>query len=112
MTKIFYDHLTISEEITVELDKYKLDHQEREEIIQLVDENIHHRVLDIILTHLPKEKHHDFLTKFHSAPHDSNLLAYLKKEVENIEEFIICEAKKVKAEILREFKRAQKTSVL
>lgn len=110
--KIFYDHLTVFEEITIELDKYKFDRQEREEIVRLVDENMHHRVLDVILTHLPKERHQDFLTKFHSAPHDSNLLTYLKKEVENIEDLIISEAKKVKAEILREFRRAQKTSVL
>lgn len=107
-TKIFYDHLTIREEVTLELDKYQISSVEKEEIIQLVDENIHHRVLDVIFTHLPKDKHEIFLKKFHHAPHDSQLLDFLKTEVSNIEELISDEAKKVKQEILNELKRAKR----
>ncbi len=101
MAKIFYDHLVVHEEITAELDKYNIRVEEKEELIQLVDQTLHHHVLDVILTHLPKEKHEEFLTKFHKAPHDESLLDYIK----DFEEEIIKEAKKVKLELLAEIKK-------
>lgn len=108
MTKIFYDHLTITEELIFELDGFQIDQIEREEIIRLVDENIHHRVLDIILKKLPKEKHEEFLTKFHNNPGDNKLLDELKKDIADIEKLISEEASKVKKEILKEIKNAQR----
>lgn len=110
MTKIFYDHLVVREEITTELEKYSLTVDEREELIRLADETLHHHVLNIILTHLPKEKHKEFLTKFHQSPHDEKLLEYLQAELNvDIEGEIKEEAKKVKQEILAEIKRSRKT---
>jgi hypothetical protein len=111
MTKIFYDHLTIIEEVTAELDLYKLSADEREEIIRIIDETMHHRVLDLILTHLPKEKHRTFLEGFHKDPADQKHLDYLRREISaEIDQKIAAEAKKVKQEILAEIKRARKTS--
>lgn len=100
MTKIFYDHLTVTHKIIAEIDRYKIDVVEREEIIQLIHENTHHRVLHVILDNLSKSKHEEFLTKFHKVPHDPQLLDYLKKEIENIETLISEEAKLVGKEIL------------
>lgn len=107
--KLFYDHLVLKEEVIVELDKHKLSIEEREELVLLIDENLHHHVLDTILTHLPAEKHQDFLKKFHSAPHDKKLLEYLKIETQvDIEEKIRSRSKKVKGELLSEINRARK----
>lgn len=108
MAKIFYDHLTITEEVTVELDHYQIDKEEKEEIIQLIDENIHHRVLDVILQKLPKEKHEEFLRQFTLSPEDNKLLDYLRQEIADIEELIIAEANTVKKELLAEIKRSLK----
>lgn len=108
MAKIFYDHLVVREEIIKELDKYEIDAVEREEIVRLSDETLHHHTLDVILRSLPKEKHSDFLHKFHQSPGDEGLLEYLKQEVEDIEKLISIEAKKVKKEILAEIKRSSK----
>lgn len=104
--KIFYDHLVLREEITVELDRYSLNKDDREEIIRLIDETLHHEVLNTILTSLPKEKHHQFLTRYHQRPHDPDLLEYLKTEISDIEDQIISVAKKVKKEILSEIKKS------
>ena len=101
MAKIFYDHLVIREEITVELDKYSLVREEKEELVQLVDETLHHQILNIILTHLPKDQHRGFLEKFHKTPHDESLLKYIK----DFEQEIIKEAQKIKRELLSEIKR-------
>lgn len=108
MTKIFYDHLTRICEVTDELNRHKISVEEREELIALVDENIHQRMLDVILKNLPKEKHEDFLIKFHHKPHDPNLLDYLVKEIKDIEKIILGEAEKIKKEILKEIKNAQR----
>lgn len=108
MPKIFYDHLTVTNEVIVELDKYKFDIAEREELIQLIDENIHHQVLNIILRNLPKEKHEEFLLAFHHKPSDPDLLVFLKKAVKDIEKIITDEANSVKKELLKEIKNAQR----
>lgn len=108
MNQVFYDHLTKLEEIKVELGKYRLTSTEREEIFSLADEHLHHRVLDIILQHLPPEKHEVFLHKLHDGPQKPELLDYLKEDIQDIEKLITAEAEKVKKEILAEIKRAQK----
>ena len=109
MSKIFYDHLVLREEIIVVLDQHELSTEEREELVQLVDETLHHQVLDTILTHLPAEKHEEFLALFHQAPHDLQLLEYLKTETKiDIEGKIKETAAKTKKELLGEIKRAKK----
>jgi len=54
MSKLFFDHLVIREEITAHLDTFVMDQEEKEEIIRIIDENLHHHVLNVILNHLPK----------------------------------------------------------
>lgn len=106
MKQIFYDHLVIREDIEIELDRYKIDLNDREEILRLADETLHHEVLNVILTKLPKEKHHQFLTHFHKNPADPKLLTDLKKDIADIEEEIKKVAARVKKEILSEVKKA------
>lgn len=106
MKQIFYDHLVIREDIEVELDRYRLDVNDREEILRLVDETLHAEVLHVILSKLPKEKHRKFLTHFHTNPADPDLLSELKKDISDIENEIQTVAAKVKSEILSEIKRA------
>ncbi|MCL4390292.1 MAG: hypothetical protein M1484_00030 [Patescibacteria group bacterium] len=109
MVKIFYDHLVLREEVIAVLDKHEIAVEEREELIELVDETLHHRVLDVILTHLPAAKHEEFLTKFHQAPHDPKLLNYLQAQTPvDIEAAIRAAAAAAKQELLDEIKRARK----
>lgn len=108
MSKVFYDHLILLEEVIAELDRYKLDPVERTELINLADQHLHHHVLNIILTHLPKDLHPEFLNRLQSAPHDQALMAFLKQEIKtDIESAIKVQAKKIKAEILIEITKAK-----
>lgn len=108
MSKLFYDHLIVFEEIEVELDQLKLDREEREEVEKLIDELIHHRVLDRILTYLPRHHHAEFLTKFHAAPYDHKLLSYLDARIEaSVEEHVKDEVEKLKEEILQDIKSSR-----
>lgn len=109
MAKIFYDHLVGLEEISAELKGYHLQQEEYEELIRIADETLHHHVLNIILTRLPKEKHQLFLESFHTTPHEEKLLDFLKQEATpEIEAEIAGEAKKIKSEILSEIRRAKR----
>lgn len=109
MKKVFYDHLVLIEEVVTELDIHELDPNDREELIRLTDENLHHQVLNLILKELPKNKHEFFLDHFQKSPEDEKLLLYLRREIgEEIEDRIKVEAAKVKREILDEIKRTKK----
>ncbi len=109
MSKIFYDRFIILEEIEIELDNLGLEAEERQELDQLIDEMIHHRVLDRILTHLPREHHTEFLDRFHKAPYDEGLLDYLNEKIErSVEEHVREEIRQLKKEILKDIKSSKK----
>lgn len=106
---MFYDHLIGLEEISLNLKKYNLQREEYDELIAIAGETLHHHVLNIILTHLPKEKHEIFLETFYITPHDPKLMDFLKNEgLIEIEEKISTGIKKIRTEILNEIVRAVK----
>jgi len=109
MTKIFYDHLIKVGEIICELDKYNLTIEEKDEFIELVDGTFHHYTLKVILDNLPAEHHQDFLSMFHLAPDDKNLLDFLKKHSKiDIEKEISNIADKLKKEIMLDIQKSKK----
>lgn len=108
MAKLFYDHLIVLEEVENALKSEKLDSEEREELHQLIDEIIHHRVLGCILDHLPREHHEEFLDRLHQAPYDESLIGYLQEKTPSevdMEEEIKEEVGKLKEELLVEIKK-------
>lgn len=108
MAKIFYDHLIKIDEITIELDKYELTIEEREEFVSIIDETFHHRVLAVILTYLPAEHHQNFLSMFHASPHRPELLDFLKKlSSADIEDKIKEEVIKIKKELLADIRKSK-----
>ena len=108
MSKLFYDHLIVLEEVENAFRQEDLDPEEREELHQLIDELIHHRVLGCILDHLPRSHHEEFLDKFHQAPYDEDLILYLQEKTPedvDIEAKIKEEVTKLKKELLTEIKK-------
>lgn len=109
MSKIFYDVHIHLEEIEIELDKLELEHEEKQELEHLIDEMVHHRVMDRILTHLPRQHHAEFLRSFKRAPYDHNLLAWLDSRIEkSVEEHIKEEMEILKKEIIKDIKSSKK----
>ena len=108
MSKVFYDHLVIREEIDCELNNYKLDKEEKDELIEIIDQTLHHHILNVILNHLPKDKHSEFISRLHASPGNDDLMEYLKTEIgPYIEEEIKKHARIVKAELLSEIRKAR-----
>jgi hypothetical protein len=105
MSKTYYDHLIVLEKVEVVIRESTQTPEEREELWQLIDEIIHHRVLQTVLTHLPDVHHKEFLTKFHETPHDDLLLSYLSEKSEkDIENILQEEIELLENELLRELR--------
>ncbi|MBI2103468.1 hypothetical protein HYT59_00520 [Candidatus Woesebacteria bacterium] len=105
MSSIFYDHLISLDEVEKLIKESVEAPEEREELWQLIDEIIHHKVLGCIFDHLPKEHHAEFLEKIHKFPHDHKLISYLNNKItQNIEEIIKQEIGNLTYELLQEFK--------
>lgn len=108
MSKVFYDSLVIREEVTLELDNYSLSVEERNDLLKIIDETLHHHILNLVLSHLPKDKHQEFISLLHANPGDPKLVKYLKTHAgDNIETDIRTHAAKIKKEILNEIKRSR-----
>lgn len=109
MSRIFYDIHIHLEEIEIELDKLEISHEEKQEMEHLIEEMVHHRVLDRILTHLPRHHHAEFLDRFHKAPYDDKLLSWLDSRIEkSVEEHIKEEMEKLKKKILQDIQGSRR----
>ncbi len=104
MSKLFFDHLLSLDSLDKEIKKIAKTTEEREELWLLVDEIIHHKVMDVILDKLPHHHHEEFLEMVHRSPHDQEFLFdYLKGKIgENIEEILRLELGNVTYEILKD----------
>ena len=105
MSKLFFDHFVVLDDVEREIKESAETHEERHELWKIVDEIVHHKVFGCIFNHLPDEHHHDFMDKFHEKPYDHSLLDYINEKIEDkIEEIIKKETKNLAAEILQEIK--------
>ena len=101
MNKVFYDSIIILEEVEKAINQTIESHQEKQEIWQLVDNITHQRIIFRILKVLPETHHNKFLDMFHEAPHDEELLEFLKeKSKTDIETELQKEAEHLTLELL------------
>lgn len=80
MSKLFYDHILELDELESSMRDIVKTQEERHELWNIIDEIIHHEVLDCIFDHLPYDHHEEFLTKFHEAPYDEGLIVYVNEK--------------------------------
>ncbi len=102
MSKIFYDHLTVSTDIEKNIKRIAKTHEEKVELWHLVDEIIHHNVIGCILDNLPKSNHEEFLSRFHEHPHSDELWDYLKEKIgDDIEEKVKLTIENLKKDVVK-----------
>ena len=103
MSKLFYDHLIIIDDVVVELDRYEIPQPDREQLMATLDEVLHHHVLDTVLLHLPREHHSYFLERFAHEPHHPSILDFVKEKTKvDIEHEIKQTVEYVKKKILKD----------
>jgi hypothetical protein len=106
MSKLFFDHLIVFDEVEIIIKKTASSKEEKEELWSLVDEYVNHKVIEKILDRLPKENHEEFLELFHKCPHDEIVIfGYLNEKTgKNIEEELKNELEIISKDLLKEIK--------
>ena len=105
--KYFYTHIIDTSTLSLELGNMDLNPKERMHLISLMDSNIHHSVLDLILSELNPMDKKTFLTHLASENHDK-VWKFLNEKVENIEEKIKKTAEDLKKELHKDIKEVKK----
>lgn len=109
MSKLFFDHLAVFEEIEGKIDSAAKTAEEREELWAIMDALVHHKALGFILDKLPQDYHNQFLEMFHKAPHDEAILDFLKDKIgENFEELLRAELGNLAFDVLADSSQTKK----
>ncbi len=109
MSKLFYDHLILLDELFVEIDTLDLTLQEKQQAKKAVDDLVQHRVITFILDMLPHQHHEEFLTQFHAFPHHIKNLTYLEERTRlDICNEITLLGKHIKSEVRQDIKKHKK----
>lgn len=110
--KYFYTHIIDTSTLSLELGDMELSPKERVHLISLIDSNIHHAVLDLVLSELNESDKKTFLTHLASDNHDK-VWKLLDEKVENIEEKIKKTAEDLKKELHKDIKevKAKKSDI-
>jgi hypothetical protein len=85
-----------------------LDELQKEELESLINQIVHKKVIEIVLSFLPRHKHEQWLTELVSNPEGKTHWDFLKVEIkEDIQYEIKHQFAKLKREILDEVKKAK-----
>lgn len=103
MKKHFYSHIIETSTLSVGLGEMDLSKDERIHLVQLAQDNIHHAILDAILSQLQEEDKKIFLSHLVAEDHNK-IWEHLRQKIENIEEKIKNAAESIKKELHRDIK--------
>jgi len=98
MKKHFYSHLIDFEPIVVTLTELEFEDAEREGLLEIAGDSVHHAVLDVILSELSDDDKKEFLRLLLDEGHEQ-VWEHLNSRVENIEEKIKDTARKLQEEL-------------
>lgn len=106
MKKHFYSNIVELESLFYELDLLELEDYQKHELSNLIDSNLHHTILDIILSELSDDDKKLFLKHLNENDHDK-VWEHLKFKVDNIEEKIKKAAEQLKMDLRKDIKEAK-----
>ncbi len=104
--KYFYSHLIETSTLSLELGEIELSPEERVHLISLVDSQMHHTILDTVLSELSEHDKKIFL-HFLSIDDQTKIWEHLNKKVGNIEEKIKKAVEVLKKELHKDIKEAR-----
>jgi hypothetical protein len=80
MTKIFYWHLVELSPLKTELVNRGIGDTDLTEILDHVEEIIHHRTLSLVYDQLPAEHHREFTVRLAKEPHNREIMVFLQQK--------------------------------
>lgn len=106
MSKHFYSHLVETDSLVVLINDLDITDSEKAHLISLVDSQLHHTVLDAILSELAEDDKRTFLKHLLDEDHEK-IWNHLNDKVDNIEEKIKKAADDLKKELHKDIKEAR-----
>jgi hypothetical protein len=99
----FYTHIIDTSILSLELGEMKLTPKERLHLLSLINSNIHHEILDLILSELKPNDKKTFLIHLASENHDK-IWKFLRDKISSIEGKIKKTADVIKKELHQDIK--------
>ncbi|MCL5070217.1 MAG: hypothetical protein M1308_04885 [Actinobacteria bacterium] len=99
--KHFYSHLIDIESSIIQINEIGFSEEEKNHLILLIQANLHHLIIDIVLSELKEEDKKVFLMHL-SLENNSDIWQFLSKKTNNIENKIKKTAEELKKEISRD----------
>ncbi len=103
----FYSHLVQIDSLIVELDSMDFSESEKHQLAKLIDSNLHHTILDAILSELPEADKKIFLEHLNNEDHDK-IWQLLNEKVENIEAKIKKAAEDLKQDMRQDIEETKR----
>ncbi len=106
--KYFYSNIIDISSITIEIADMEMTPEERRHLISLAESNMHHTILDTILSELSDEDKKEFLKHVRDDKHE-HIWKLLKEKVNGIEEKITNAAHDLKTELHKDIEETKKS---
>ncbi len=109
MKKHFYTHVIETSSISLALAEMELTQEERKHLIDLAQENLHHAILDSVLSELSDKDKQEFLVLLAQDDHDK-IWKLLTERVDHIEDKIKKTAEDLKKELHKDIEESHRKS--
>ena len=106
----FYSKYIVIEDLITELHGLDLSDEERHHLASLIDSQLHHAILDEILSNLTEADKKVFINKIKEDPESEDILDFLNEKIENIEGKISKVSDQLVKELHGDVKEAKKVS--
>jgi hypothetical protein len=107
--KYFYTHLIDTSSLALELENMNLTPEEKSHLFSLIDSNIHHEILDLILSELSSHDKKTFLNHLSCENHDK-VWKFLREKIRDVESKIKKSAEDLKNELHKDIKEVKATA--
>lgn len=88
--KVFYSHLLVNYgELAATMERLSISRPEKLKATELINQTIHHGVVDAILEHVDDRHHERILTRIKAAPDDPGILDLVNQLAEDDIELIL-----------------------
>jgi hypothetical protein len=108
MKSKFYSHIIETSSVSLALGEMDLTQEERKHLSQLVEENLHHAILDAVLSELSDKDKQKFVELLAENDNDK-VWKLLTQRVDHIEDKIKTTAEELKKEIHKDIEDSKKS---
>lgn len=107
MKKRFYSHIIETSSLTLALGDLDLTQEERKHLVDLAHDNLHHAILDVVLSELSEKDKKEFLVLLAHDEHEK-VWSFLLDRIEHIEEKVKKTAEDLKKELHKDIEDSKK----